>query len=199
MTTPQAEVPESVTYRELRELLRTFAASDWTGLTLRVGGMTITVGRHGPPASFSAGTAAPARPAAAPAASAGPGISPPVPASPVSESPAGPAGSTAAQVPPAATGAELTGCVPVRSPAVGSFWAAPQPGAPPFAQVGQDVGEGDQLAIVEVMKLMNPVLAPVAGQIAGICAANADLVEYDQVLFWLRPVGPAEQSGAGSG
>jgi biotin carboxyl carrier protein len=77
----------------------------------------------------------------------------------------------------------------VRSPAVGSFWVAPSPGEAPFVQVGDTVGEDQQLAIVEVMKLMNPVVTPVAGEVVEVCAANADLVEYDQVLFWIRPDG----------
>jgi biotin carboxyl carrier protein len=70
---------------------------------------------------------------------------------------------------------------------VGSFWVAPSPGQPPFVQVGQMVAEEEQLAIVEVMKLMSPVLASTAGEVVEVCAANAELVEYEQVLFWIRP------------
>lgn len=75
----------------------------------------------------------------------------------------------------------------MRSPAVGVFWVAPSPGQPPFVELGQVVARDEQLAIVEVMKLMNPVVAPVAGTVVRVCAANASLVEYDQVLFWIRP------------
>jgi acetyl-CoA carboxylase biotin carboxyl carrier protein len=180
MTTPETEIPEAVTYREVSELLRTFAASGWTGLTLRVDSMTITIGRHGPPA-----TAAP--PAAAPPAAAPPPTPPSAAAPPPTASPA--------TEPPATGSTDLSGCVPVKSPAVGAFWVAPQPGAPPFAEVGHTVAEGDQLAIVEVMKLMNPVLASQAGEIAEVCATDAELVEYDQVLFWIRPTGPGEPAG----
>jgi biotin carboxyl carrier protein len=49
------------------------------------------------------------------------------------------------------------------------------------------VAADEQLAIVEVMKLMNPVVAPLAGEVVQVCAANSELVEYDQVLFVLRP------------
>jgi biotin carboxyl carrier protein len=70
---------------------------------------------------------------------------------------------------------------------VGVFWVAPSPGQPPFVELGQVVARDEQLAIVEVMKLMNPVVAPVAGTVVRMCAANAELVEYDQVLFWIRP------------
>ena len=59
------------------------------------------------------------------------------------------------------------------------------------------MAEGDQLAIVEVMKLMNPVLAPEAGEIVLVCAVNADLaVEYDQILFWIRPLEPCRLARA---
>jgi biotin carboxyl carrier protein len=90
---------------------------------------------------------------------------------------------------------DTTGCIPVRSPAVGSFWIAPSPGAPPFTEPGRTVAEGDQLAIVEVMKLMNPVLAPQAGEVVQICAANAELVEYEQILFLIRPPEPKPEPG----
>jgi acetyl-CoA carboxylase biotin carboxyl carrier protein len=175
------ETPESVSYREVTELLRTFAASGWTGMTLRVDGLNITVGRHGPPAGTVAVPPVPSVPAAPSAPAATPEVA------------AAPRPAEAAAPPESDRGAEpdLTGCVPVRSPAIGAFWTAPSPGAPSFTEPGQTVAEGDQLAIVEVMKLMNPVLAPQAGEIVQVCAANAELVEYDQVLFMLRPVEPA--------
>ncbi|MBW0130131.1 biotin/lipoyl-containing protein [Pseudonocardia oceani] len=178
------DVPDSVTHRGVREVLRTFAASDWTAMTLEIGGITITVGKNGPPTAVAApGPAAPApvlqeshvpatgvRESGFPATPEGPAAapSPPVPAPPV---------------PPVDT----TGLVEVRSPAVGAFWVAPSPGEPPFVEVGSNVGENEQLAIVEVMKLMNPVVTPRAGVVVQVLAANAEMVEYDQVLFLIRP------------
>ena len=194
MSAPEADAPPGVTYREVLELLRTFEASGWTGMTLDMPGMRITAGRHGPPSAAAAPPAA-APPAAAPSDTP---AAPPVPSA--SAAPATPAAPVAPAVasatpppatsPPApATAVDTTGCVPVRSPAVGSFWVAPSPGSPPFVEAGQSVAEGDQLAIVEVMKLMNPVTAPQAGQVIQVCAANAELVEYEQVLFMIRPTG----------
>jgi 2-oxoisovalerate dehydrogenase E2 component (dihydrolipoyl transacylase) len=55
--TQETDVPDSVTYREVQEILRTFQASGWTGLTLEVRGMTVTVGKNGPPAAAQAGPA----------------------------------------------------------------------------------------------------------------------------------------------
>jgi acetyl-CoA carboxylase biotin carboxyl carrier protein len=54
-------------------------------------------------------------------------------------------------------------------------------------RVGQTVERDEQLAIVEVMKLMNPVVATTPGEIVEVCAQNAEMVEYDQALFWIRP------------
>jgi biotin carboxyl carrier protein len=79
------------------------------------------------------------------------------------------------------------GVVGVRAPTLGTFYVAGKPGAPPFVQPGDVVGPEDTLAIVEVMKLMNPVKAGVAGEVVKVCARNSELVEYDRVLFWIRP------------
>jgi acetyl-CoA carboxylase biotin carboxyl carrier protein len=178
--TADAAVPESVTFREVQEIIRTFKDSDWSGMTLELGGMRIVVGKDGPPRS-AATPASDAQPtSAAPARQSAPAAAqtpPPAPA-PTAE---------ATQSTPPSPSADTTGCVAVNSPAVGSFWVAPSPGQPPFVQVGQTVAEEEQLAIVEVMKLMNPVLAPTAGEVVQVCAANAELVEYEQVLFWIRP------------
>lgn len=180
---PDAQVPDSVTYREVREILRTFAASGWSTLELEVRGMRIVVGKDGPPA---AATTAPA----AGAATAVPvPVPPPVPPpAPVAAAPA-PTAPVPAPAAPAAPAApvDTEGLVAVRSPAVGAFWVSPAPGQPPFVEVGQMVARDEQLAIVEVMKLMNPVIAVQPGEIVQICANNAELVEYDQVLFLIRP------------
>ncbi|MGY1829718.1 acetyl-CoA carboxylase biotin carboxyl carrier protein [Geodermatophilus sp. SYSU D01180] len=180
----RAEVPLSVTLRELQEVIRTFQRSDWTGMTLEVRGLRITIGKDGPPGALTA-AAASAPAAAPPAAAAAPppvAVPPPVPAPP----PPTPVVAGAGPVSGAAA-VDTTGCVAVRSPAVGAFWTAPSPGQPPFVQVGDTVTADQQLAIVEVMKLMNPVVAPAAGEVVEVCARNAELVEYEQVLFWIRP------------
>lgn len=80
------------------------------------------------------------------------------------------------------------GVVALRSPTLGTFFVAPKPGAPPFVQPGDVVSAGDTVAIVEVMKLMNPVKAEVTAEVLRVCARNNELVEYDRVLFWLKPV-----------
>ncbi|AII11413.1 acetyl-CoA carboxylase biotin carboxyl carrier protein [Rhodococcus opacus] len=170
-------MPERVTHREVREILRTFQESGWASMTLELDGMRVTVGKDGPPAA--AGNAPAPAPTAAPVAA-------PLTAAPTPQAPPAPVASTPAPSAPAPA-VDTTGCIEVRSQTVGAFWVSPSPGDPPFVQVGQTVEAGQQIAIVEVMKLMNPVLAPQGGEIVQICATNADLVEFDQVLFLIRP------------
>jgi len=74
----------------------------------------------------------------------------------------------------------------VKAPMVGIVHLSPQPGAPPFAQVGDTVREGQTLFIVEAMKVMNQIPAPRAGRIAQILVANGAPVEYDQLLAVLE-------------
>jgi acetyl-CoA carboxylase biotin carboxyl carrier protein len=71
----------------------------------------------------------------------------------------------------------------VMAPMVGTFYSAPSPGSPAFVQVGDRVNEGDTLAIVEAMKMMNQIDADVAGTIKSIRVQNGDPVEYGQILF----------------
>lgn len=73
----------------------------------------------------------------------------------------------------------------VRAPIVGTFYAAPEPGAAPFVSVGDRVEAGQQVAIVEAMKLMNAVTAPQAGRVVEVLVADAGRVEYDQSLIVL--------------
>lgn len=70
----------------------------------------------------------------------------------------------------------------VTAPIAGVFYRAPSPDAPPFVEVGQQVCADDVIGIVEVMKLMTTVRAGVAGTVVDVCADNAELVEFEQVL-----------------
>jgi acetyl-CoA carboxylase biotin carboxyl carrier protein len=75
----------------------------------------------------------------------------------------------------------------VKSPLAGTFYRAPAPGARPFVEVGGKVKVGDQVAIVEVMKLMNSVKAPVKGVVREILVANETPVKMGQVLMVIEP------------
>ena len=77
----------------------------------------------------------------------------------------------------------------IESPSVGLFWRAPAPGAPPFVEVGARVAADETVAIVEVMKLMNHVVSPVAGVVTAIPVENGEAVEYGQPLVFVVPEG----------
>lgn len=70
----------------------------------------------------------------------------------------------------------------VKSPMVGTAYLAAEPGAKPFAAVGQQVKAGDTLLIVEAMKVMNPIAAPHGGTVKAILIENGQPVEFDQPL-----------------
>lgn len=70
----------------------------------------------------------------------------------------------------------------VKSPMVGTVYLAPEPGAAPFVAVGSQVKAGDTLLIVEAMKVMNPITAPVAGTVKALLVENGQPVEFDQPL-----------------
>jgi oxaloacetate decarboxylase (Na+ extruding) subunit alpha len=80
------------------------------------------------------------------------------------------------------------GVVRVEAPMVGTFYRAPQPGAPPFVQEGDTVAQGQTLCILEAMKLMNEVKADVEATVRSINVENGEAVEYGQLLFELEPV-----------
>ena len=71
----------------------------------------------------------------------------------------------------------------VRSPMVGTFYRAPAPGAKNFVEVGQNVGAGDTICIIEAMKLLNEIEADQGGVIKAILVENGQPVEYGEPLF----------------
>ncbi|SES94547.1 acetyl-CoA carboxylase biotin carboxyl carrier protein [Nonomuraea wenchangensis] len=77
----------------------------------------------------------------------------------------------------------------VRAPLVGTFYRAQEPGAKPFVEVGDAVVAGQQVGIVEAMKLMNPVVAEVSGWVTDVVAGDGERVEFGQPLVFLRPGG----------
>ena len=74
----------------------------------------------------------------------------------------------------------------VTSPMVGTVYLSPEPGAPPFVQVGDTVRDGQTLFIIEAMKVMNPIRAPRGGRVAQILVEGGAPVEYGEVLLILE-------------
>ncbi|MEO5596350.1 MAG: acetyl-CoA carboxylase biotin carboxyl carrier protein [Lysobacteraceae bacterium] len=71
----------------------------------------------------------------------------------------------------------------MRSPMVGTFYASPNPDADAFVKVGQAVKAGDTLAIIEAMKMFNPIEADISGTVTAILASSGQPVEFDEPLF----------------
>ena len=80
------------------------------------------------------------------------------------------------------------GLVRVEAPMVGTFYRAPQPGAPPFVEEGEPVATGQTLCILEAMKLMNEVKSDLDAVVRAIHVDNAQPVEFGQLLFELEPM-----------
>ena len=142
--------------RLVRELAALLTEAELTEIEVQDGDRRIKVTREPAPVI---GSAAPAAPAPASAASA-------------------PAPAAAAPEPVAE---EVTGQT-VKSPMVGTAYLSPEPGAKPFAEVGDAVKVGDTLLIVEAMKVMNPITAPSGGVIKKLMVADGQPVEFDQPL-----------------
>jgi acetyl-CoA carboxylase biotin carboxyl carrier protein len=83
--------------------------------------------------------------------------------------------------------AEEGNLLTIKAPLLGIFYRRSQPGAPPYVEEGSMVDADTTVALIEVMKLFNPVRAGVKGRIHKICVENNDLVEYEQVLFLVKP------------
>jgi acetyl-CoA carboxylase biotin carboxyl carrier protein len=75
----------------------------------------------------------------------------------------------------------------VKSPIVGTFYRAPEPGAKPFAEVGDVVRKGQVLCIIEAMKLMNEINAECDGEIIKCYVENGQPVQYGERLFAIKP------------
>ena len=200
----------SLTTQEIKEILELLEASGWDEAQVTVGDVTITVSKHGSggPGSRSGeavggeATAAPTFAADSEPASSHRGSPAPPPAHAANgagndggaaiapglegasaRAPVAEADQRAAALSTAVAGAEIC------SPSVGIFWRAPEPGAAPYVAVGDDVTAGQTLCIVEVMKLMQHVMAEVDGVVAAVHVENGEHVEYGQALFTIAPAG----------
>jgi acetyl-CoA carboxylase biotin carboxyl carrier protein len=95
--------------------------------------------------------------------------------------------STPAPAAPESAAESTEGLFVMKSPIVGTFYAAPAPSAPPFVKVGDSVQVGQVLCIIEAMKLMNELEAEVAGEVVRVYVESGQPVEYGQSLFAIEP------------
>ncbi|HWR83989.1 MAG TPA: acetyl-CoA carboxylase biotin carboxyl carrier protein [Candidatus Deferrimicrobium sp.] len=124
------------------------------------------------PANGNSGHAAILQPLAVPAAPAQPSLQqvaePTAPATPVPTE-------------------EIDRFVPIKSPMVGTFYAAPAPDADPYIALNQHITVGQVVCIVEAMKLMNEIESEVSGRVAKVLVNNGEPVEFGQTLFLIAP------------
>jgi len=89
----------------------------------------------------------------------------------------------------AAVAAPPSPLLEIKSPMVGTFYAAPEPGAAPYVKVGSRVSSGQVVCIIEAMKIMNEIESEVTGVIREVAVENAQPVEFGQPLFRVDPHG----------
>ena len=82
--------------------------------------------------------------------------------------------------------AKPRGLAIVKSPVVGTFYLSPEPGAPPFVQVGDTVTKGQVLCIIEAMKLMNEIDSEHGGEIVNVFVESGQPVQYGENLFAIK-------------
>jgi acetyl-CoA carboxylase biotin carboxyl carrier protein len=156
---------------DVLQILKLIDESHFDYFQLEVGELKITVSK-GEPIPLTAAPQATTAPVAAPATA-----SAPKPASP-----------TPAAAPQAAKPVAVPeGMVTITAPLLGTFYVAPEPGAPPFVKVGQAITEDTTVGLIEVMKVFNSVRATVKGSIVEVVAQNGQFVEFGQILFIVKP------------
>jgi acetyl-CoA carboxylase biotin carboxyl carrier protein len=75
----------------------------------------------------------------------------------------------------------------IKSPIVGTFYRAPEPGASAFVELGQPVRKGQVICIIEAMKLMNEITADSDGELVKAYVENGQAVQYGERLFAIKP------------
>jgi len=78
---------------------------------------------------------------------------------------------------------EINNNILVKAPIVGTFYDSPSPDSDPFLSLNKKINKGDVLFIIEAMKVMNEITAPVSGIVKKINVENATMVEYGQVVL----------------
>jgi acetyl-CoA carboxylase biotin carboxyl carrier protein len=164
-----------LTEDDVLHILKLIDESKFDYFQLEVGELKITVSKGDPIPLASTSASAGVSPSPAPTVAAPPKATPAPP--PAAQNPA-------PNVDAKAAAAE--GLVPITAPLLGTFYVAPEPGAPPFVQVGATITEDTTVGLIEVMKVFNSVRASVKGTIAQVVAQNGQFVEYGQTLFLVK-------------
>jgi len=162
-----------LTEDDVLHILKLIDESKFDYFQLEVGELKITVSKGDPIPISSSPQGGPVSQAARAAAVE---LPKPTPAAPQS---------TAPKVDAKAAAAE--GLLPITAPLLGTFYIAPEPGAPPFVQIGAAITEDTTVGLIEVMKVFNSVRSSVKGTVVQVVAQNGQFVEYGQTLFLVKP------------
>jgi len=162
----------SVDFQQLRELLLAIAETDINELTLKSDDFELTVKKGSVISSSDLASLVPSNTTSQPMNIAA--VPTPI-AMPTSIPETAP--------PP---NPEQKNWVEITSPMVGTFYRAPAPEEPPFAEIGDRISKGDTVCIIEAMKLMNDIDTEVAGEIMEILVENGEPVEFGQVLMRVK-------------
>lgn len=112
----------------------------------------------------------------------------PVAAAPVAPVVAAPAQAAETKAPSAPAAEDTSKYITVKSPMIGTFYRSSSPDKPVFVNVGDEIGAGKVVCIIEAMKLFNEIESEVSGRIVKVLVDNASPVEYDQPLFLVEPI-----------
>jgi acetyl-CoA carboxylase biotin carboxyl carrier protein len=160
------------TFKEVAEILKIIDASQCEEVVIELQGLRLVVRRGNPNGGRSSGSQSPPPHAAAQPTSGQKGLAP---------LSAKRLGHTEADL------SVAQGHVAVRAPMVGTFYRRATPQDRPFVEVNQRVKKGDPLCLIEVMKLFTTIPAPVDGELQAIAVEDAAPVEFDQILFVIKP------------
>lgn len=160
---------EKRTFQDINTLIELFENSDWRELSIEVEDFSLHLSRDESAAGPGQRSSLPARERLRDTAAEAP-----------------PAAEETAAVQECVEDEDLDGLTVVRAPNLGLFYRSPKPGAPPYVQIGEEVGEDTEVCLIEVMKLFTPVVAGVNGILRRICVEDGALVEFDQPLFYVE-------------
>jgi acetyl-CoA carboxylase biotin carboxyl carrier protein len=149
--------------KEIQELIKFVAKSGVSEVSIDRKDFKITIKAQGNAPAVVNMQAAPMPIAAAPVAAAAP-----------------------APVAPAAN--ENANLITIKSPMIGTFYRSASPDKPAFVNVGDKIGPGNVLCVIEAMKLFNEIESEVSGKIVKILIDDASPIEYDQPLFLVEPM-----------
>lgn len=171
----------SLTHDDVLAILKIIDASPYDEVRIEIGDLKLHVRRRGDGSSLES-----AQPLPWPAGGTAQNRTQLQPAAQAHSSSAVPSPRDQASPDHAAQPQLAEGLVAVRAPMLGTFYRAPAPGERPFVEVGDKVGPGDTVCLVEVMKLFNSVKAGVAGTVVKITVENGSMVEHGQTLILIE-------------